>query len=85
MEMKILISKMFLENLKLSFVQILVKKGEVLENKIRNRSDFAVFHRYTVVMQGSLINITMDMICKSYHDLEHLCVCAREPTCKHMM
>lgn len=33
------------------------------------------------MMQGSLINITIDMICKSYHDLEHLNVCVRVCVC----
>lgn len=82
---------MALEKSKLSFVQILVKKRvKCWKTRLETALISAgIFHRYTVVMQGSLINITMDMICKSYHDLEHLNVCVHvnplaSTWCKHL-
>lgn len=66
-----------MEKSKLSFVQMLVKKRvKCWKTRLEMALISAgIFHRYTLVMQGSLINITIDMICKSYHDLEHLNVC----------
>ena len=76
----------------MSFVQILVKSKKRVKCW-KTRSEIAlisagIFHRYTVVMQGSLINIAIDMSCESYHDLEHLngfvCVCVCVCVCARM-